>query len=175
MQMPRSSHVLFQHPALPNGPTTPLSTGRIAPHFFYPASPPSDRVIPTLSLVHWHTQHPSHLPLPPLQMTEHLPSFVDATSHWTSHGCHSCPLTPSKSSTSSPWCSTLCIAPPFTAYYYRTVSPAPSGVHNDGADDASGRHIRYLSRPSFVRARKSRGEALPAAVPNPPALAAGHP
>jgi hypothetical protein len=91
----------FQHPAL--SPTTkhsfPLA---VSSPLFCLASPPSDRVIHTLSLLYWHTQHPSHIPPPPLQMTEHLPSFVDATLHWTSPGCHPCLLTPSKSSTSSP-------------------------------------------------------------------------
>jgi hypothetical protein len=60
-------------------------------------------------------------------------------------------------------------------------APRPSGLHNKGVDDASGpRRKRYLSCPSFVRPvrapkRRSEGEAPPAAVPNPPALAAGHP
>ncbi|KAH8993479.1 hypothetical protein EDB92DRAFT_1944611 [Lactarius akahatsu] len=34
--------------------------------------PPSDRVIPALSLVHWYTQHPSHSTPLPLYMTEHV-------------------------------------------------------------------------------------------------------
>ncbi|KAI0281894.1 hypothetical protein BC826DRAFT_1067442 [Russula brevipes] len=68
-----------------------------------------------------------------------------------------------------------CIAPQFSAYYNQTVSPAPSGVHNKGGDDASGHRKRYLSRLSFIRAPKwrSRGEALLAAVLN--ARTAGRP
>jgi hypothetical protein len=104
---------------------------------FCPASLPSDRVISTLSLVHWHTQHPSHPPPPPQQMIEHA-SFANATPHWTSRGCHSCHLISSKCSTSSPWCSTPCVAPPFTAYYDWTRSPGSNDLHNKGADDASG-------------------------------------
>ncbi|KAI0280558.1 hypothetical protein BC826DRAFT_1074792 [Russula brevipes] len=39
------------------------------------------------------------------------------------------------------------------------ISHAPSGVHNDGADDASGRRIRYLSRPSLPVAKVPKGGA----------------
>jgi hypothetical protein len=34
--------------------------------------PPSDRVIPALSPVHWYTQHPSRPAPPPLHQTEHV-------------------------------------------------------------------------------------------------------
>ncbi|KAI0282903.1 hypothetical protein BC826DRAFT_1062954 [Russula brevipes] len=55
-------------------PLRPFPLTVSSPMFFFPASLPSDRVIPKLSLVHWQTQHPSH-PAPPLQTVE---SFVNA-------------------------------------------------------------------------------------------------
>ncbi|KAH9957370.1 hypothetical protein BC827DRAFT_1261598 [Russula dissimulans] len=48
-----------------------LSTGCTVPTL-HPALPPSDRVIPALSLVHWYTQHPTRPPAPPLHQTEHV-------------------------------------------------------------------------------------------------------
>jgi hypothetical protein len=149
------------------------------PHFFYPASPPSDRVIPTLSLVHWHTQHPSRLRLPPLQMTEHASSIVcrrnvalDVTR------MPPMPLdTFQKFNVLALVLDTLHRSAVHCVLLSDGLAPLQAVFTTTRADDASGRRKRYLSRPSFVRApkRRSRGEALPAAVPNPPALAAGHP
>ncbi len=48
-----------------------FSTGCATPTL-HPALPPSDRVIPALSLVHWYTQHPSRPAPPPLHETEHV-------------------------------------------------------------------------------------------------------
>ncbi|KAH9996175.1 FAD/NAD-P-binding domain-containing protein [Russula compacta] len=48
-----------------------LSIGCTVPTF-HPALPPSDRVIPALSLVHWYTHHPSNPAPPPLHKTEHV-------------------------------------------------------------------------------------------------------
>ncbi|KAH9959206.1 hypothetical protein BC827DRAFT_519899 [Russula dissimulans] len=48
-----------------------LSTGCTIPTL-HPSLPPSDRVIPALSLVHWYTQHPTRPPAPPLHQTEHV-------------------------------------------------------------------------------------------------------
>ncbi|KAH9032425.1 FAD/NAD-P-binding domain-containing protein [Lactarius pseudohatsudake] len=48
-----------------------FSTGCAVPTL-HPALPPSDRVIPALSLVHWYTQHPSRPAPPPLHETEHV-------------------------------------------------------------------------------------------------------
>ena len=48
-----------------------LSTGCTIPTL-HPLLPPSDRVIPALSLVHWYTQHPSRPSPPPLHKTEHV-------------------------------------------------------------------------------------------------------
>ncbi|KAI0286303.1 hypothetical protein BC826DRAFT_1049417, partial [Russula brevipes] len=50
-------------------------TGRPSPPFC-PASPPSERAIPTLSLVHWHTQHPSFAPSPATPTDDRASSFV---------------------------------------------------------------------------------------------------
>ncbi|KAI0267018.1 FAD/NAD-P-binding domain-containing protein [Gloeopeniophorella convolvens] len=48
-----------------------FSTGCTIPTL-HPVMPPSDRVIPALSLVHWYTQHPSRPAPPPLEKTEHV-------------------------------------------------------------------------------------------------------
>ncbi|KAH9069787.1 FAD/NAD-P-binding domain-containing protein [Lactarius deliciosus] len=48
-----------------------FSTGCAVPTL-HPALPPSDRVVPALSLVHWYTQHPSRPAPPPLHETEHV-------------------------------------------------------------------------------------------------------
>ncbi|KAI0253844.1 FAD/NAD-P-binding domain-containing protein [Lactifluus subvellereus] len=48
-----------------------FSTGCTIPNL-HSALPPSDRVIPALSLVHWYTQHPSRPTPPPLHKTEHV-------------------------------------------------------------------------------------------------------
>ena len=63
----------------------PISLSSLKPHYthlllsagctiptLHPALPPSDRVIPALSLVHWYTQHPSRPAPPPLHKTEHV-------------------------------------------------------------------------------------------------------
>ncbi|VDC00723.1 unnamed protein product [Peniophora sp. CBMAI 1063] len=38
----------------------------------HPALPPSDNVIPSLSMVHWYTQHPAAPEAPPLENVEHV-------------------------------------------------------------------------------------------------------
>ncbi|KAH9055464.1 FAD/NAD-P-binding domain-containing protein [Lactarius vividus] len=48
-----------------------FSTGCAVPTL-HTALPPSDRIIPALSLVHWYTQHPSRPAPPPLQETKHV-------------------------------------------------------------------------------------------------------
>lgn len=63
----------------------PVSLSTLKPHYthllfstgctiptLHPALPPSDRVIPALSFVHWYTQHPSRPTPPPLHKTEHV-------------------------------------------------------------------------------------------------------
>ena len=63
----------------------PISLSSLKPHYthllfstgctiptLHPALPPSDRVIPALSFVHWYTQHPSRPAPPPLDKAEHV-------------------------------------------------------------------------------------------------------
>ncbi|KAF8265056.1 hypothetical protein EI94DRAFT_1736916 [Lactarius quietus] len=70
-------------PAIPHA--LPISLSSLQPHYthllfstgcaiptLHPALPPSDRVIPALSLVHWYTRHPSRPAPPPLHETEHV-------------------------------------------------------------------------------------------------------
>ena len=70
-------------PAIPHA--LPISLSSLQPHYthllfstgcaiptLHPALPPSDRVIPALSLVHWYTHHPSCPAPPPLHETEHV-------------------------------------------------------------------------------------------------------
>ncbi|KAI0275644.1 hypothetical protein BC826DRAFT_1192736 [Russula brevipes] len=65
------------------------------PHFFLPC-------LAAIRQSHWHTQHPSHLPPPLLQMTEHRASSI-ACRRNVALGVTRTPLMPldtSKSSTS---------------------------------------------------------------------------
>ncbi|KAN0138353.1 ferredoxin/adrenodoxin reductase [Lactarius tabidus] len=70
-------------PAIPHA--LPLSLPSLQPYYthilfstgcaiptLHPALPPSDRVIPALSLVHWYTHHPSRPAPPPLHDTKHV-------------------------------------------------------------------------------------------------------
>lgn len=70
-------------PSVPHA--LPISLSSLKPHYthllfstgcaiptLHPALPPSDRVVPALSLVHWYTQHPSRPAPPPLHETEHV-------------------------------------------------------------------------------------------------------
>ena len=63
----------------------PISLSSLKPHYthllfstgctiptLHQALPPSDRVIPALSFVHWYTQHPSRPAPPPLDKAEHV-------------------------------------------------------------------------------------------------------
>ncbi|KAI0256248.1 FAD/NAD-P-binding domain-containing protein [Lactifluus subvellereus] len=70
--LPAIPHVFpISLPALKSHYTHLLfSTGCAIPNL-HSALPPSDRVIPALSLVHWYTQHPSRPAPPPLHRTEH--------------------------------------------------------------------------------------------------------
>ncbi|KAI0321742.1 FAD/NAD-P-binding domain-containing protein [Amylostereum chailletii] len=56
--LPHYTHLLF-------------STGCTVP-ILHPALPPSEHVIPALSMVHWYTQHPSRPDPPPLDKTSHV-------------------------------------------------------------------------------------------------------
>jgi hypothetical protein len=75
---------------IPLCPMAPLHSFLLAVSspLFCPASLPSNRVIPTLSLVHWPYPTPVAPSSTTSTMTEHAPSFVNAMSHWTSRGCH---------------------------------------------------------------------------------------
>ena len=70
-------------PAIPHA--LPISLSSLQPHYthllfstgcaiptLHSALPPSDRVIPALSFVHWYTRHPSRPAPPPLHETEHV-------------------------------------------------------------------------------------------------------